>query len=127
MKLHAPVNDTCRESWCGPTALSIISGRPMSQFMPAGRRGGMMVAEVLMHLHAMQYRTTVVRFPRRTSRKRIARALPPNGFGIISGGGHYMAFSGKLLRCPMVDRPTWAYDHPWGGRFARTLILVEKK
>lgn len=122
MILRTPVNDTGRTAWCGPTALAVITGEPLSRF-PVDRHGGMSAGTLKYHLRMLGYGFQTTVFPRGKGPK-MAVALPVHEYGFISAGRHWLAFSGKLVRDTMVDRATWAFDHPWARRRARMIIVV---
>lgn len=127
MRLHEPVNDTERRSWCGPTALSCLTGLPMSRFMP-DRHGRMSSREVRDHLEACGFRVEhwSARLEGRKSLGVLWSAIPHDRIGVAVLNTHFVAFHGKMVRCPKVNRAVWVCDHPDARRQVVRLYLVSR-
>lgn len=118
VRLYEPILETWRKVGCGPTALSILTGRPALEFAHSNkRRTGMYPKELVAHLAAHGY---VVK-----RSGPLWNVLPFNATGVVETKTHYLVFQGKLVRDAGVDRMTWVFDHKYARRRAICLTIVE--
>jgi len=116
------VNDSRRLWWCGPTALSAVTGLPMSRFMPK-RRGAMTPDEINRALLRAGLTAHIMFLD---PPRMLWRALTPNGRGIVWSRTHCWAFLGLLVLDTRRRTPTWVHDHPDARSRVRGVIWVHE-
>ncbi len=123
MTLHAAKFAPGSSPYCGPFALSVLTGRPAEDFQPRrpdGRpeRRGMFVVELLAHLATAGWTVNKVYFrrewPGRRRYPRLWRVLRPGrrGVALVGPTEHYVVVDGFMVYDTLAGRRTWVHDHP---------------
>lgn len=120
--LHRGARLSANGPFCAPFALSVLTGRPMEEFLPRDRAGrverrGTFSLETTKHLERLGVSFEVREFPvRRSGRMRVGPrlrdVLRPGERGLVTVTRHMLAFDGLLVMDTHSPRLTWVFDHP---------------
>lgn len=110
---------------CGPYALSCVTGRPVSEFVPRTGKHGMMTAEFKEHLTRCGLRFETLRWSKHTGRRtRVWRALRAHRRGIVLTRNHAIACDGFLLNDNRSGM-RWVHDHEYSRATIECMLVIK--